>query len=291
VNKLTLLTTLLLSAVSASTIAATVDGRISSRGAEYSSNTNGSEGSAKWGSYGRSTNERNDASGGQPFDITYLGTEVGATDFSFGAQGGRILNGQDIHVRGVSNGISLGDFAINVSGSANDPSLDSSGFDYAIRLVGLDVVGTTTEERERRRGGNRTVTTGEFGTANFELLSGGDWLAADMTAEFGSEHESATYLMENPLTTQAFTGAWSYDYSSRQYTLEGGFDLGLLGIFDGSAGVISTFITMECANDEALVNTAYFRPGKVSAVPVPAAAFLMMPALLGFIGLRRKKVA
>jgi hypothetical protein len=42
---------------------------------------------------------------------------------------------------------------------------------------------------------------------------------------------------------------------------------------------------MTCVNDEASV---YMDVEGVSAVPVPAAAFLFAPALIGFMGLRRK---
>ena len=62
------------------------------------------------------------------------------------------------------------------------------------------------------------------------------------------------------------------------------FDLSLLTLFDlNQAGTLSTYLTMACVNDEAMVHA------KVSAVPLPAAVWLLSPALVGFMSLRRRK--
>lgn len=64
-------------------------------------------------------------------------------------------------------------------------------------------------------------------------------------------------------------------------------DLYLLGTLDLSAytGKVFEFynLTADVGADDFYINTM-----NVSAVPVPAAAFLFAPALLGFMGLRRK---
>jgi len=140
-----------------SSYAATVDGSITT--GEYQWNTEGSEGSDKWESfnYTGTNNEHGDASGGNRWDIDYLGTSVSNNLFEFGAIGGDILSGRQTGSAG-STGIFLSDFAIGfspASSSAPNPTTSSAGLDYAIRLI--DVNDTT-------------------GVANFELLSGGTWV-------------------------------------------------------------------------------------------------------------------
>lgn len=260
-----LLTTSLLGLMSLNTFAATVDGVISPT--EYQWNTTGVEGSAKWESFNESgaDKEYNDASGGDRWDITYLGTSVSNGLFQFGAIGGEILSGlQTGSSYSSGTGIYLGDFAIGLNVGSADPKIDSSAFQYAIRL--LDVNDST-------------------GIANFELLEGGTWQEANIYAGTSHEtqHTSATYKMVGATSSKAFSGAWTNN-GNDENVLEGGFDISWISIFDPSiGGTLSTYITMACVNDEALVHA------EVSAVPVPAALWMFAPALVGLMGLRRRK--
>lgn len=250
----TFLATILFSLVSVNSHAATVDGSIT--GSEYQWNTDGVEGSSKWNTHGGSE-EYNDASGGNRWDINFLGTNVDNGKFQFGAIGGKILSGKE-----TGNNIFLSDFAIDVTGNGTNPTLDSSDFDYAIRL--LDVDNTS-------------------GVANFALLTDGIWEAADLYDDrYAPDHKTETYKMNNATTLTTFAGAWTQN-GGDDNVLEGEFDLSFLSTFDASlGGVIGTYLTMACVNDEAMVHA------DVAPVPVPAALWLFTPALIGFVGLRRK---
>ncbi len=261
---LTFLTTTLLSLVSFNSFAATVDGSIT--GSEYQWNTNGVEGSSKWTTFDRSNDDReyNDASGGNRWDINYLGTSVENGQFQFGVIGGEILDGR---TTGWGNGtrIKLSDFAISVTDfgvPASDPTTDSSSFQYAIRLLGVN---------------------DSTGVANFALLEGGTWEGADIyDNRHAPDHITETYKMENANVLTTFDGIWKRN-GDDDNVLEGGFDISLLSIFDPSVGGrLSTYITMACVNDEAMVHA------DVAAVPVPAALWLLTPALIGFMGIRRR---
>ena len=259
---LTLLATTLLSLVSFNSFAATVDGSIT--GSEYQWNTDGVEGSSKWNTHRNQPREYNDASGGDRWDINYLGTSVENGQFQFGAIGGEILDGR---TTGWGNGsrIKLSDFAISVTDfgvPASDPTTDSSSFQYAIRL--LEVNDNT-------------------GVASFALLEGGTWEGANIYDRApGSDHITDTYKMRDATTLAEFDGIWKRN-GGDDNVLEGGFDISLLSIFDPSVGGrLSTYITMACVNDEALVHA------DVAAVPVPAALWLLTPALIGFMGIRRR---
>ncbi len=179
-----ILTASFLGLMSLSTFAATIDGSITA--SEYQWNTNGVEGSVKWNTHG-GTQELNDASGGDVYDINFLGTNVAGGKFQFGAIGGEILSGRKVS---SSPDIFLSDFAISISNptSAN-PTTSSIGFDYAIHLVGVNDV---------------------TGVASFELLSGGTWVGADI---YGSthapEHITETYRMVGGTVLAAFNGVWS----------------------------------------------------------------------------------
>lgn len=260
-----LLTSSLLGLISLNTFAATIDGAITS--SEYQWNTTGVEGSAKWQSFNESGTyqEYNDASGGDRWDINYLGTSISNGQFQFGAIGGEILDGKKTGTSYSSGaGIYLGDFAIGLNIGSADPKTDSSAFQYAIRL--LDVNSQT-------------------GIANFELLEGGTWQEANIYPGTGNEtqHTSATYKMIGATSSKSFSGAWTQN-GHDDNVLEGGFDISWLSIFDPSiGGTLSTYITMACVNDEALVHA------DVSAVPVPAALWMFTPALVGLMGLRRRK--
>lgn len=241
--------------------AATIDGVVSKT--EYQWNTDGNEGSDKWETFrrgGNANNEYDDASGGNRWDINYLGTDISEGQFQFGAIGGKILSGRQT---GSGNGteIYLSDMAIGFNTSSN-PTVDSSGFQYAVRL---DEVNDST------------------GIAYFSLLSGGTWEGANIYG-YESKHKTATYKMVDATETREFTGKWDWDgkYSDGSM-LEANFDLNWLSLFDlDKGGRLSTYLTMACVNDEVLVH------GDVSPVPLPAAAWLFGPALLGFMGLRRR---
>jgi hypothetical protein len=256
-KSITFAVTALVSLLSFSSMAATVDGSIT--GSEYTWNTKGVEGSSKWTTFNRSNDYRefNDASGGDRWDINYLGTSVENGQFQFGAVGGHILSGRE-----TGNNIYLSDFAIDVTGNGSNPTTDSSDFDYAIRLLSVN---------------------SHTGTAEFALLTGGTWESADIYSNaYAPKHKTETYKMNNATTLTTFAGAWNYN-GGDDNVLEGAFDLSFLSAFDASVGgVIGTYLTMSCVNDEALVYA------DVAPVPVPAAIWLLTPALMGFVGLRRR---
>ena len=251
-----------LSLLTLSAHAATTDGSISSTN-EYRWNTTGAEGSDKWETFsrgGRASQEYNDASGGNNWDINYLGTDVNNGQFQFGAIGGKILSGKE-----TGTNIFLGDFAIGVNTSGSNPTTDSSGFQYAIRLLSTDDTS---------------------GIAKFALLGDGAWESTDLyNGRYGAKHQTETYKMGGATTITTFDGIWKNNGGDTN-VLEGGFDISWLSLFDPSiGGTLSTYITMACVNDEALVHAS------VAAVPIPAAIWLLSPALIGFMGLRRKKKA
>lgn len=258
-----LLSALFLVVMSFNASSASIDGAVTS--SEYQWDTDGSEGSDKWMSFNSSGayQEYNDASGGDSWDLNYLGTSVSNGQFQFGVIGGEILDGQKTGSSYSSGaGIYLSDFAIGVNASA-DPKLDSSGFQYAIRL--LDIVGSV---------------------ANFALLEGGTWEGANIYDGTSHEntHKTDTYKMVNATSTKTFSGVWTNN-GGDDNVLEGGFDIKWLSLFDPSiGGTLSTYITMACVNDEALVHA------DVSPVPLPASFFLMAPVLAGVLGLRRRKM-
>ncbi len=250
--------------------AATVDGRISDRGAEYTSNTKGAEGSLHWNTFGNDStpDEYRDASGGKPWDIRYMGTAVENGKFHFGIQGGDIISGKATGSYWDGNqrkGLYLGDIALGINPTKN-PTVDSSDFEYAIRLLS---------------------TNSQTGKAEFALLTGGDWQSVDIYNTSNGKHQSETYKMDDKATVlTTFQGAWKA--SSRQKNvLEGAFDMSFLASFDASlGGEIGTYLTMTCVNDEASVITSV---DPVSQVPVPSALWLFSPALVGFMALGRRK--
>ena len=258
--------------LSTNAISATIDGVIVQGASEYQASTDGVEGSAKWHSKGNYSNdtdsddyddgqnhEYDDASTGDRWDINYLGTSVMDGKFQFGAVGGDILSGRE-----TSANIYLGDFAISVNGYT-DPTTNSAGFDYALRLLGVN---------------------DSTGVAEFSLLKGGAWEKADIYSGL-SGHTSETYrmtnsngLLENILS---FNGNWTSN-GGDDNVLEGEFDLSYLALFDASTGgTISTYLTMACVNDEAIVDMSV-----PPAVPIPAALWLLSPVLIGLLGMRRK---
>lgn len=250
----------LLGVISLSSHAASIDGAIST--GEYQWNTTAAEGSDKWVNFsrnGRAYKEYDDASGGNDWDINYLGTDIKNGQFQFGALGGKILSGVE-----TGKKIFLSDFAIGVNTSSN-PTTDSSGFQYAIRLLGVNDL---------------------TGIAKFALLGKGIWENVDLyNGQYGAKHKSETYKMRGATTITTFDGIWKQNGSDKN-VLEGGFDLSWLSLFDPSiGGTLSTYLTMACVNDEALVHAA------VSAVPLPAAIWLFTPVLLGLMSMRRNKKA
>ncbi len=267
---LTFLTGVALGLASLNVAAATVDGVIS--GSEYASNTRGVEGAQHWNTFGRdrTPDEYGDASGGSTWDIRYMGTEVANGQFSFGINGGRVLSGNRTgSFRGRD--IYLGDIAIGIN-PTNNPTYDSTGFDYAVRLLS---------------------TNSRTGKSQFALLTGGDWESISY-AGYPNSHKTDTYRMRDAQILTTFEGAWGErTYRTRRggtfkrYTLEGAFDMSFLSAFDASlGGEIGTYLAMSCVNDEASVYT-YVDP--VSQVPVPSALWLFSPALVGFMALRRNR--
>ena len=246
-----------------SSYAATINGSIDA--GEYQWNTHGSEGSDKWKTFsreGQADEEYDDASGGNDWDINYLGTNISAGQFQFGAIGGNILSGRETgssHVTG--EGIFLSDFALGFN-TSSDPTIDASGFEYAIRLMGVD------------------DSTGE---ATFNLLSGGTWAGADIyNGMYAQQHKTAIYKMVDATEVKQFTGKWAPN-GGGDNVLEASFDLNWLSLFDlDQGGRLSTYLTMACVNDEVMVHA------DIAPVPLPAALWLLSPALIGFMGLRRR---
>jgi hypothetical protein len=241
--------------------AATVDGLLSY--SEYTSNTINS-GAQHWNTFGSDStpDEYSDASGGSKYDIRYMGTTVEDGKFKFGILGGDILSGNQTAISN-GHGLFLSDLAIGINPSTN-PTLDSSDFNYAIRLLSTD---------------------SQTGKAQFELVEGGSWVGRNIYNRTDGKHTTETFEMIGGNVIGAFEGAWSSSTTQRN-VLEGEFDLSWLSAFDASqGGQIGTYLTMTCVNDEASV---YMDVDAVSQVPVPAAAFLFAPALIGFMGLRRK---
>ena len=248
----------LLGALSFGASAASVDGVISTN--EYHWTTDGIEGSDKWRTHG-GIQEYNDASGGNDYDINFFGTNSSNGLFQFGAIGGEILSGRETGTGG-GVGITLSDFALGFN-TSSDPTVDSSGFQYAIRLMGVD---------------------DNSGIANFNLIKGGQWVGTDLyNNAYAPDHISETFRMNGGTVISSFTGAWTNNGTDTS-VLEGSFDLGLLSLFElNQGGTLSTYLTMACVNDEVMVHN------KVSAVPLPAAVWLLSPALVGFMSLRRRK--
>jgi len=267
------LTSMTMSSAQATTVGA-VDGQISA--GEYHWDTTTAPNS-KW--YTRNgSGEMNDGSGGDNWDINYLGTDIKGDQFQVGAVGGSILGGSNTY---GSTTLTLSDIAINVVNPADetvtDPALDSSGWDYALHLIGID----------------------DSGNASFDLFSLGDngfWKGSGKNAtnpdgtydhQDHSYGSTATFQMVNgeKLNTETIMGKYTPPPSgdADAAVLEVSFDLSLLSLFNEEiGGTIITYLTMSCANDEAIVDA------QISAVPVPAAFWLFGTALIGFIGMSRR---
>ena len=248
---------------------------IDSFSSQYQWDTKGAEGSGKWNSHQtrKTHQEFHDDSGGDPWDIKYLGVDVdGSGDnsqFKFGALGGSILRGKNKYGR---QKLYLSDIAINVSDTghsgSSDPTKDSSGWDYAIRLLGLSKDdGLKKNQRQ----------------AHFQIYEGGEWVGSDIY-NGAQGHVTDTFKMKNG--TEVADGKFSGIYKKTKKghsVLEGAFDLSLLSLFDEkTGGNIITYLTMSCVNDEVLVHA------DISPVPLPSAVWLFGSALLGFIGMSRR---
>lgn len=245
-----------LSLCSLNLYAASIDGSINPSSGEYQYSTEGAEGSSKWNTHG-GNKEYNDASGGNRWDINYLGTSTSNGKFQFGAVGGSILSG-----RQTGNNIFLGDFALSVGSHAN-PTTDSSSSEYAIRLNGVD---------------------DQTGLASFSLLGGGTWQGANLyNNHYAPDHITDTYKMINGTELTTFTGQWSNNGGDMN-VLEGEFDLSFLSLLNATlGGSIQTYLAMTCVNDEAMVHA------NVAAVPLPASVWLFGSVMLGFAGLKKKR--
>lgn len=233
---------------------------------------------------GAADSEFNDGSGGDRYDLNYLGFDIAGGRFQFGAVGGSIL--QDPHL-GVAAGdidrdpLLLGDIAISVTDFGNDGFQDptqngsqSDQWQYAIRIL--------------------SMASNAF---TFSVLTAAapQWLDVDIYGleASGGGHHSDTFRMENGQAiadgsgNSVFSGVMTPDTDANDgaddYVLEGSFDLGLLALFDEqTGGRIITYLTMSCTNDEAIAI------GDIAAVPLPAALWLFGSALIGFIGISRR---
>lgn len=268
-------------------LAATTDGIFGSPG-EYNYNTEAAPNSKhNTHNHGVANSEYDDGSGGDAWDINYLGTDIdrsgGSAFFQFGAVGGSILGGSNFQ---GNRELMLSDIAINVltDGEAYvDPTINdsgSAGWDYAIRLLSLSDDPTLGVNQKQ---------------ANFELFAfdnetdidpeTSSWAGRNIygRAADGSEgHVTDTFELIDGDSLAKFTGIYT-ENGGENNVLEGAFDLGLLSLFtEATGGHIITYLTMSCVNDEAMVQA------EVSAVPVPAAFWLFGSALVGFIGISRR---
>jgi len=254
--------------------AAITDGQIASAN-EYQWNTTMPPNS-KW--YTRGGNQEvDDSSGGDAWDINYLGTTIANNRFQVGATGGSILSGSNYY-KGVE--LTLSDFAINVVVAGEvvtDPAASPAGWDYALRLMSID----------------------GSGNASFSLFSLVDDIGNTVGSWKGSgkDASSATYdhvpysygstqtlrMVDGYELATGIAGKYSPN-SGDDGVLEASFDLGLLSLFDEqTGGRVITYLTMSCVNEEAIVDA------QVSAVPVPAAFWLFGSALAGLFGFGRNR--
>ena len=254
--------------------AATIDGHITSAN-EYEWNTTTAP-NIKWNTNG-GNQEVDDGSGGNPWDINYLGTTIGNGEFQFGVSGGSILGGSNLY-NNVE--LTLSDIAINVvqaGETVTDPATSSAGWDYALRLTGID-------------------SSGDASFSLFSLVDDtgstvGSWKGSGKNANSATyDHQQYSYGSTETFTmvnghelATGIAGKYTPD-SGDNYVLEGSIDLGLLGLFDAqTGGRIITYITMSCVNDEAIVEA------HVSPVPVPAAIWLFGSGLIGLIGFSKRQ--
>ena len=252
-----------------------VDGVIGA--GEYKWNTDGDEGSGKWNTRGGSQ-EFNDGSGGNPWDINFLGTNVDEHgNFKIGAVGGSILSGSNDY--GTRTTLTLSDIAINVvvgGESPTDPATSSSGWDYALRLLNIDSAGHAMFNLF-------SLTDDDDNTVGYWTGSGKGQAETDYEHQPYSYGSTETFKMvDGKLVQSGIKGKYTPN-TGDEGVLEVSFDLGLLGLFDESTGgKVITYLTMSCVNDEAIVHA------DISAVPVPAAFWLFGTALIGFIGMSRR---
>lgn len=261
--------------------AATIDGIFGGIN-EYSYNTEAAPNSKHNTHGGPANSEYDDGSGDNPWDINYLGTDIdwseAAPSFQFGVVGGSILSGQNQY--GNQN-LFLSDIAINVVvdlESPTDPTHDSTGWDYAVRLLSL----TDTD-----LGGGKMQ-------ADFELLefveNQSSWVGRNIynrNPDGSQGHVTETFEMLYGNSLGTFSGFYT-DKGADNNVLEGSFDMGLLSLYnEAEGGKIITYITMSCVNDEAIVD-ADFSP-EFSSVPIPAGIWLFGSALIGLAGFNKRK--
>ena len=276
-----LLTLALLALPGTQVSAATMDGALNNLN-EYSFNTlavpNPKHNTHNHGSAG---SEADDGSGGDKWDINYLGTDIdrsGATSmFQFGAVGGNILSGQNSQ---SSQDLFLSDLALSVrapgSPPVEDPTINdtgSTGWNYAIRLLGLV---DSKDLKDNQKQADFEV---------FEFVDGSSWEGRNIynrNPDGSQGHVTRTFEMMDGQSKGTFSGIYT-DNGGDNNVLEGAFRLSLLSLFDeATGGSIISYLTMSCVNDEAIVYA------DIAAVPVPAAFWLFGTALLGFIGISRR---
>jgi len=255
--------------------AATIDGVIDTNsGAEYQWDTKGAEGSDKWHTRG-GNKEFDDASGGDNYDINYLGVNVENNQYQLGIVGGKVLEGNAPY---HGHDYFLSDIAINVvtpGEIVTDPTLDSTGWDYALRLVNIN-------------DGAAIIAGTQAAVFDLYALGGGSWDRTGITEGTPHAYSSTdTFKMSNgDLVEEGIAGLFTNN-GADDNVLEVSFDLGLLGLFDAiMGGEIITYLTIACVNDEALVHAEVLPVPP--PVPVPAAFWLFGSALIGFIGFSRR---
>ena len=137
--------------------------------------------------------------------------------------------------------------------------------------------------------GSPTVTDGGLTNSSVEGYPTADWLVAD----FNSPVDNVSFNFDNQGDNSSHGGTTWSAFSSNNVllgsgslaTANGGL-YSLLGLSGISRIVWDNNLTDGRKNWIFVVKTLKFN--EVSAVPLPPAALLFAPALLGFLGLRRK---
>ncbi len=263
----------------------TLDGTIGLTEYQFTSATSGSAAYDTQISGGR--DELQDGSGGERWDIDFLGFSVVGDKVYFGIQGGSILSGEN---QLGSQTLWLGDLAIDVGGDED--------FEYGVMLGLNSTTGATAfdfydvDEWSGVNIYNRTPevnpgTTGNDHKTNFyKITEASGQTVQNVNGQFekSTPKKLGDYSLVDNTASTVIEGYYEQGAEfGVDHVLEGVFDLGLLSMFTPEeGGEIIMYLAMSCVNDEAIV------VGEISPVPLPSSVWLFGTALLGFIGFSRR---